>query len=119
MSAEAITCNQITTTSLRTTDSLFPSFAAGPVTPAANSFIAVISSAEPEYPYVQQWSLSVQREIFKDTTFEVNYIGNKGTHLLMRRNIAQALPPDLSIPLTDPRNSVAARKPYRQLRYLH
>ena len=42
----------------------------------------------------------------------MNYIGNKGTHLLMRRNIAQALPPNLSIPLTDPRNSVASRKPF-------
>jgi Carboxypeptidase regulatory-like domain len=103
----------ITTTPLRTTDTLFPNFAApGPVTPAANSFIAVISSATPEYPYVQQWSLSVQREILKDTTLEVNYIGNKGTHLLMRRNINQALLPNLSIPLNDPRNSVAARKPY-------
>jgi hypothetical protein len=102
----------ITTTALQTTDVLFPSFAGGPVTAAANSFIAVISSATPEYPYVQQWSLSVQREILKDTTFEVNYIGNRGTHLLMRRNIAQALLPDPSIPLDDPRNSVAARKPY-------
>jgi Carboxypeptidase regulatory-like domain len=97
---------------LRTTDRLFPDFPPGPVTAAANSFIAVISSGTPEYPYVQQWSLSVQREILKDTTFEVNYIGNKGTHLLMRRNIAQALLPDLSIPLDDPRNSVAVRKPY-------
>jgi hypothetical protein len=103
----------ITTTPLRTTDSLFPSFAApGPVTAAANSFTAVMVSPEPRYPYVQQWSLSVQREILKDTTFEVNYIGNKGTHLLMRRNIAQALAPNLSIPLTDPRNTVAARKPF-------
>jgi hypothetical protein len=102
----------ITTPELQTTDRLFPSFAAGPVTAAANSFIAVISSATPEYPYVQQWSFSVQREILKDTTFEVNYIGNKGTHLLMRRNIAQALLPDLSIPLDNPRNSVADRKPY-------
>jgi hypothetical protein len=103
----------MTTSPLRTTDSLFPSFAApGPVTPAANSFIAVISSATPEYPYVQQWSLSTQRELFGDTTLEINYIGNKGTHLLMRRNIAQALPPNLSLPLTDPRNSVTARKPY-------
>jgi hypothetical protein len=102
----------ITTTPLRTTDSLFPTFTAGPVTPAVNSFIAVISSASPEYPYVQQWSLSVQREIFRDSTFEVNYIGNKGTHLLMRRNINQALPLDPGIPLTDPRNSVAARRPF-------
>jgi carboxypeptidase family protein/TonB-dependent receptor-like protein len=102
----------ITTTPLRTTDSLFPSFPAGPVTPAANSFIAVITSASPEYPYVQQWSLSVQRELFRDTTIEVNYIGNKGTHLLMRRNINQALPPNPSIPLTDPRNAVVARRPF-------
>jgi hypothetical protein len=42
----------------------------------------------------------------------VNYIGNKGTHLLMRRMINQALPPDLSLPLTHPRNSVANRKPF-------
>ncbi|MEK7834178.1 MAG: hypothetical protein AAB401_24030, partial [Acidobacteriota bacterium] len=41
-------------------------------------------------PYVQQWSLSIQRELIKNTTLELNYIGNKGTHLLMRRNIAQA-----------------------------
>jgi hypothetical protein len=102
----------ITTRPLVTTDTLFPSFAAGPVMPGVNSFAAVLQSPTPEYPYVQQWSLSVQREIFKDTTFEVNYIGNKGTHLLMRRNIAQALPPNLSLPLTDPRNAVAARKPF-------
>ncbi|HKX33236.1 MAG TPA: carboxypeptidase regulatory-like domain-containing protein [Blastocatellia bacterium] len=101
----------ITSPSLQTTDALFPVFT-GPVTPAANSFIAVISSATPEYPYVQQWSLSVQREIFKDTTLEVNYIGNKGTHLLMRRNIAQSMPVDPGIPLDDPRNSVEARRPY-------
>jgi Carboxypeptidase regulatory-like domain len=97
---------------LKTTNGLFDSFPGGPVTAAANSFIAVISSATPEYPYVQQWSLSVQREILKDTTLEVNYIGNKGTHLLMRRNIAQAFLPNLSIPLDHPDNTVAERKPY-------
>jgi hypothetical protein len=40
-----------------------------------------------------QWSFGIQRAISGNTTFEVNYIGTKGTHLLMRRNIAQALPP--------------------------
>ena len=41
-----------------------------------------------------------------NTTLEVNYIGTKGTNLLMRRNIAQALEysPD--------RPTVAERKPY-------
>jgi hypothetical protein len=94
---------------LQTTDSLFPSFSnPGPVTPAANSFLAVNISESPRNPYVQQWSFSVQRQIGSDTKLEVNYIGNKGTHLLMRRNIAQALVP------TDPNNvtPVLARRPY-------
>ena len=64
-------------------------------------------SPNPKNPYVQQWSLGVQRELFTNTIAEVNYIGTKGTHLLMRRNIAQALPYDPANPL-----SVAARKPF-------
>jgi hypothetical protein len=62
-------------------------------TPAANSFLAVNISPEPRNPYVQQWSLGVQRSLTQKTTLELNYIGTKGTHLLMRRNIAQARPP--------------------------
>jgi hypothetical protein len=92
---------------LQTSDSLFPSFAApGLATPAANTFLAVSQSPEPRNPYMQQWSLGVQRELFANTTLELNYIGTKGTNLLMRRNIAQALPysPD--------RPTVAERKPF-------
>ena len=55
---------------------------------------------------MQQWSLGVQRELFPSTVLEVNYIGNKGTNLLMRQNIAQALPYDPAHP------TVAERKPY-------
>jgi hypothetical protein len=94
---------------LQTTDALFPSFSnPGPVTPAANSFLAVNISEAPRNPYVQQWSLSVQRELTSNTKLEVNYIGNKGTHLLMRRNFAQALVP------TDPNNvtPVLERRPF-------
>lgn len=96
---------------LQTTDSLFPSFSnPGPVTAAANSFIAVIISERPRNPYVQQWSLSIQRQLTPNTTLEVNYLGNKGTNLLMRRNIAQALPP------VNPANpgTVLSRRPYSQ-----
>jgi hypothetical protein len=94
---------------LQTTDALFPSFSnPGPVTPAADSFLAVNISESPRNPYVQQWSLSVQRELTPNTKVEVNYIGTKGTHLLMRRNFAQALVP------ADPNNvtPVLSRKPY-------
>jgi hypothetical protein len=95
-------------TPLQTTDSLFPSFASpGVATPAANTFLAVSQSPEPKNPYVQQWSLGVQREIFANTTMELNYIGTHGENLLMRRNIAQAFPYDAANP-----SSVAARKPF-------
>jgi hypothetical protein len=32
-------------------------------------------------PYVQQWNISVQRELPKHTAVEIRYLGNKGTHL--------------------------------------
>ena len=78
-------------TNLLTTDRLFPNFVGlGAATPAANSFLAVNISPEPRNPYVQQWSFGIQRALGGNSTVEVNYIGNKGTNLLMRRNIAQA-----------------------------
>ena len=96
------------TAPLQTTDSLFASFEQpGVATPAANTFLAVSQSPEPQNPYVQQWSLSVQRQLTNATTLELNYIGNKGTNLLMRQNIAQAFPYDPANPLT-----VAERKPF-------
>ena len=53
-------------TPLQTSDSLFPSFAApGVATPAANTFLAVSQSPQPRNPYVQQWSLGVQREMLR------------------------------------------------------
>ena len=85
---------------LKTTDTLFPSFEQpGVATPAANTFLAVNQSPEPKNPYVQQWSLGVQRQLTGATTLELNYIGNKGTNLLMRQNIAQAFPYDPANPL--------------------
>ena len=32
-------------------------------------------------PYVQQWNIGGQHEIFKDTVFEIRYVGNRGTKL--------------------------------------
>ena len=32
-------------------------------------------------PYVQQWNLSVQHEIFKDTALEIRYVGNHGVKM--------------------------------------
>ena len=101
------------------TDNMFPPVTLHQVSPAVDGsqFFAVIISEKPRNPYVQQWSLSAQRELARNTTLEVNYVGNKGTHLLNRTNIGQPLPP------TDPELCetsggtagdcpVATRRPY-------
>ena len=42
--------------------------------------------------YMQQWNLSIQRELVGGTTLSVAYIGSKGTHLGGHRNINNAEP---------------------------
>ena len=42
--------------------------------------------------YSQQWSFGLQREVRKDFLVELNYIGSKGTRLVMKRNLNQPLP---------------------------
>jgi len=32
-------------------------------------------------PYIQNWSLGIQRELAKNTVLELRYVGNKGTHV--------------------------------------
>jgi hypothetical protein len=90
----------------KSTDNMFPPVTLHQVSPAldGSQFFAVIISEFPKNPYVQQWSLSVQRELARNTTLEVNYVGNKGTHLLNRINIGQPLPPPNPV-LCDPSTS--------------
>jgi hypothetical protein len=88
--------NPVTNTTLpKTTDNLFPPVPLHQVSVAADGsqFFAVIISERPRNPSVQQWTLSVQRELARNTTLELNYVGNKGTHLLDRTNIGAPLPP--------------------------
>jgi hypothetical protein len=44
------------------------------------------------WPYVQQWSLSVQHEFPGQTLATVAYVGSKGTHLTLERQINQLQP---------------------------
>ncbi len=46
------------------------------------------------YPYVQQWSLSVEQEIKKGFTVTAAYVGSKGTHLTAVRDLNQVRPVD-------------------------
>jgi hypothetical protein len=44
------------------------------------------------YPYTQQWSVSVQREIQKSLIAQLAYVGTKGTHLTAVRDLNQLAP---------------------------
>ncbi len=81
-------------------NNMFPSYAALTPFPASTlTFLAVIESPDPLNPYVQSWTAGLQRELFRNTTIEANYIGTHGIHFLDRRNIAQ--------PFVIPADSVA------------
>ena len=41
-------------------------------------------------PYVQSWSLGIQREVLKDTVLEARYVGNHGTKLWRAVNLQEA-----------------------------
>lgn len=45
------------------------------------------------WPYVQQWSLSVQRQLPGDMVATVAYVGSKGTHLPAELQVNQLAPP--------------------------
>lgn len=45
------------------------------------------------WPYVQQWSLSVQRQLNKDMVATVAYVGSKGTRLSAELQLNQLTPP--------------------------
>ncbi len=40
-----------------------------------------VIDSDVRYPEVYEWSLSFQREVFKNIVFEADYIGKRGTHL--------------------------------------
>ncbi len=48
--------------------------------PFSTSSITVVDPAL-QFPEIHQWSISFQREVFKNTVLEINYIGNRGQKL--------------------------------------
>jgi hypothetical protein len=53
-------------------------------------------------PYMQQWSLSLQRQFGRDWLTEVSYVGSKGTHLMTLRDLNQPLPGAKPAAVNDP-----------------
>ena len=80
-----------TTGPVYTSNNLFPSLSTlGPVTPAALSFLQIAATKKLD-PYIGDWSFGVQREVLKNTILDVDYTGNKGTHLNIRTNPNQPI----------------------------
>ena len=48
------------------------------------------------WPYAQQWSLGLQRELPNDFVVNLAYVGSKGTHLTVERQLNQRPPLPLS-----------------------
>ncbi len=67
------------------------------VTPGAYPLNVTAIPTQAVWPYAQQWSLSVQRQLPKFMVATLAYVGSKGTHLTAERQINQLRP--LSAPL--------------------
>ncbi len=64
-----------------------------PLSPQATSVLALHSTQIPaKVPYMQNWNLSIQRQLNKTTFVEVAYVGSKGTHLLGIIDLNEAYP---------------------------
>jgi hypothetical protein len=44
------------------------------------------------WPYAQQWSFGIQREVSKATVLNLSYVGSRGTHLTVERQLNQLHP---------------------------
>ncbi|HEV2223739.1 MAG TPA: carboxypeptidase regulatory-like domain-containing protein [Candidatus Acidoferrales bacterium] len=57
--------------------------------PTAPASLHVTGTPQFQVPYIDQWSLSVQREIVPNTRVEVAYVGNRANHLLGEYDLNQ------------------------------
>src|SRR5271157_661959 len=92
------------------TNDLFLTPSEGSITPAEFKGFYFLQPSKIRDPYIQNWSLSVERELTSKTKLEVNYSGSKGTNLEGRRLVNQSLP--YTTPPTDPSQIVV---PYTNL----
>ena len=51
-----------------------------------------VAEFEPSQPYMQQWNLSLQRELTPGISVTAAYVGSRGTHLPSQRNINAKVP---------------------------
>jgi len=69
------------------------------VAPPAGSLFPIDVTSIPTqavWPYAQQWSFGIQRELRSDLVVNLAYVGSKGTHLTVERQLNQLQPLPLS-----------------------
>jgi hypothetical protein len=59
--------------------------------------VRALQAIAPDFttPETQQWSLGLQREVFRNAVIDLSYVGTKGDHLIRVRNINFQLPADI------------------------
>lgn len=71
-----------------------------------------------ETPEIQQWSLGIQRELFKNAVVELSYVGTKGDKLIRRRNINFVTPANVVASGTTAGSSVRPFLGYTAITYI-
>ncbi|MBV9085395.1 MAG: TonB-dependent receptor plug domain-containing protein, partial [Acidobacteriaceae bacterium] len=73
--------------------------------------VSITATGSPTFkvPSYQDWNFSVQQQILPNTTFEIAYVGSKGTHLLGEVDANQ---PPLALRVADAAANVNAIRPY-------
>lgn len=89
---------------------IFDSPTSGTATPPTGP-ASLHATGTPQFqvPYLDQWSLSVQREVVPNTRVEVAYVGNRANHLLGRVDLNQV---PLNVRLANPTVEANALRPY-------
>ncbi|HEY0079976.1 MAG TPA: TonB-dependent receptor [Pyrinomonadaceae bacterium] len=85
--------NSLTSTTASVITFSNPSAGAPPGTLAPRALIAVANNFKS--PETQQWSLGIQRELFRNGVIDIAYVGTKGDNLVRRRNINFQYPADI------------------------
>lgn len=78
-------------------------------TPVTPSNITVTGTPTFKVPSYQDYNVSVQHELMRNTVLEVGYVGTKGTHLLGDMDLNQ---PTLAARLANPNSDANALVPY-------
>ena len=96
----------------RESENIFPVSAANKDVPFPTPLYVIVLDKKFITPYTQNWSLTVEREIFSNTLVRVGYVGTKSTHL--KSEYDQNAPIyNTNLSLIENRNTVDDRRPIK------